>query len=275
MSAEPVRIEVDGATARSGLVLHATYGAQLVGTVVDSNGVPTPNAPVTLRSYLWSWDTKTDDSGRFRFFGFKSGPYQIEVAWRREASKRYSVDLRADTRLDVELVTEPSSIAGTVVDFHGRPVKGIEVNAGGYFDRSDDLGHFEIAVPSGEYWASLSSRGTVVAHERLHTGTHDARPVMPGTTKISGRVTYKGAPVHAFVVHVNYPFELISSDNHLPSFPRIASTDGRFTIDGVFTGLRSIIIAGDDFPSGQLEVEIPEGDSFDLGDVDVDALDRM
>jgi protocatechuate 3,4-dioxygenase beta subunit len=281
-SGAPIRIHVDGATARTGLVIRVVYGAQLVGTVVDSTGSPAPNARVAIESFPRRWETRTDAHGRFRFQGMWPGSYGIEATIGREASRRLRIDLVADRRLDVELTTVPSTVEGTVVDSKGRPAAGVAIDMRNQLDltsrsaRTDASGHFEITAPNGEYWTRLITHGTVVADIDLRIGDHNVKLVMPGKTKIKGRVLLHGKPVHAFVIHISYSGEVVREENHLTDMPRIASTDGRFTIDGVYAGRRAIVIAGDDFPTGTLHnVEIPEGDSFDLGDVDVDALDRM
>jgi protocatechuate 3,4-dioxygenase beta subunit len=270
--AAPMPIQVDGAMPRTNLVIRTTYGAQLAGTILDSGGRPVANATVLVEGLSRYWTNTTDGRGRFSLLGMTPGTYSITAWHDGEGARLYRVELRADRRIDVELQTMRSRLSGYVVDPTGRPVAGAYVDVGPwpvsqFFSlRTDMDGHFNVGgLPAGDHYVSLVQDGQALWRARANS-TVDAPValVLPRRITLTGRVLLDGAPVTSFRVRVIVD-EVIEG-------PLVHAPDGRFTVLDVPAGKRWLDIDGDDFYKGMridIPLDIPEGGSFDVGDIEV------
>ena len=278
-----VRIEVDGKTPRDGIVVRVDYGAQLVGTVFDAAGKPSPGAAVQLKSEGY-WNAVADDDGVFRFLGVREGDYVLAASSTTQSSERYRVELIRNKRVDVELHLVESSIAGIVVDTNGKPVAGARVSVRlrnqfhvwGRRDLTDADGRFDVrGVPPGDYAvdarrADQQDGETVGPETTVQSGDRAVKLVLPGVTTVTGRVLLDGAPLRSFGLIVAVR-DGQGDGNWRQTPPRmIHRDDGRFTQRGVLAAARTIVIGGFDIAHKVIDVDIPEGDVFDLGDINVD-----
>jgi hypothetical protein len=264
---------MDDTSRRTDLVIRTEFGAQLVGTIVDSRGRPVAAASVSIQQNLTThWTITTDEHGRFACYGIPSGTYAIAAWHGNEGSLHYRAELQANRRVDVEIQTMPSRVAGYVVDPIGQPVADARVGVGTwgpefFSARTDQDGHFDFGgVPAGEHDVSLvSDEGQRVWNARAHS-TADAPVtlVFPRRTTVIGRVLLDGVPVTSFRIRVIVD-ETIEG-------PLLNAPDGRFTVHGIHAGKRWLDIDGDDFYKGMridIPLDIPEGGTFDVGDIAV------
>jgi hypothetical protein len=143
---------------------------------------------------------------------------------------------------------------------------------------TDNSGRFEMTgMAPGRFDLELTParENMTLVRTTVNVGEQGVIVVMPGATRVTGRVLLHGQPVRSYAIYVNYPGEVVRPDDQLKRLPRIERTDGRFVQDGIYAGDRRIVLAGDSFATRELEVDIPEGDTFDLGDVNVGSLEEL
>jgi uncharacterized GH25 family protein len=267
----PLQIQVDGAKPRTNLVIRSTYGAQLVGTILDSAGRPAANATVQIQTLGYGTRTTTDEQGRFSFLGLPSGIYAIAAWHGNEGSVHYRLDLATNRRVDVEVPTMRSRVSGYVIDPTGRPVADalVDVRVGhwSWFSTRTDLdGHFDFGgVPAGDHYVSLVHEGQGVWGVRANSlADVPVTLVLPGLTTVTGRVVLDGVPVSKFRVIVDVG--ALGRDS-----PPVDDTSGRFTQKDVRAGRRwiGVMDVEDKVFRRDISVDIPEGDVFDVGDIEV------
>jgi protocatechuate 3,4-dioxygenase beta subunit len=261
-------------------------GAQLVGTVLDAQGKPVAKAAVSIthQERNWSSSASCDSSGKFALLGIPSGLYAVSANHQAQASPRESVDVGVDQRVEIVLRLDDSSIAGIVVDSHGEGVAGVIVSARpvasprelGPYDTTDSQGRFDFGgLPPGEYELEVyrpeqqnrDLRGTDVK-----TGNRNVRLTLPSLTVLKGRVLQDGKPVPYFGVAVAEPAEW----QWRQAFPTaVRAADGRFSIPNVSTGAHAVVISGPGFTRTLIEAQVTEGQTYDLGDINVQRGQRV
>lgn len=276
-------IELDGVTPRRDLSVRVAVNAQIVGAVYDTNGRPIAGAMVTARPESFrDYKQFTGPDGRFAIFGLVAGDYDVGARTTRKASALPHVTIADGERVEVSLVADDSTIAGTVVDASGTPIIGARVTmshqlkrrsgyAGTAFASSalTSQGHFDLGgLEPGEYelgatWPDLVNE---VSDERVKvmTGTHDVKLVLDAPVTLTGRVLLDGAPLPYFgVVVAKKPFMMTIAP------PRVVrATDGRFTLRPVEPGTFSVVIMGLGTERKKIENVIgTPGQAVDLGDI--------
>jgi protocatechuate 3,4-dioxygenase beta subunit len=277
---DELTLELDGKTAKQGIVVRVDPNSELVGTVVDSTGRAVAEADVEARSGKRRERAETDTSGRFVFRAIRHGDWEVSAGEGQRASTATKVALGRHGRAEVRLVLEPASIAGIVVDTDGQPVFGIRVIAeqrkdGELVDleseRTDANGRFEFdSLNPGEYSVAVvsehrSSRSRARGSElTVRTGTQDAKIVLPKPPLLSGRVVLDGKPVSHFGVSV-------TDTPKARFFGRPVNTraaDGRFALRDFEPGTWTVVIQAEGTARTTIaDVQLEAGRTTDLGDV--------
>ncbi|MFZ5815950.1 MAG: carboxypeptidase regulatory-like domain-containing protein [Bacillota bacterium] len=154
------------------LTLTATpYTASLAGLIADDQGLPVPQARVSLFRDGYGLEARatTNELGLYRFENIRAdGTYtlQVEAAGFRPLSQAVNpLDPNAQNQLDLSLVPGFGVVTGEVVDSDSRPISGVVVelllNGWGLVERAttDGMGYFYLTAPpveNGAYQLRLS-----------------------------------------------------------------------------------------------------------------------
>jgi hypothetical protein len=122
---------------------------KLNGTVYDPDGVPLPNATVTIKSpalILPEMTTQTDKRGNYRFVGLPSGEYQIKFempGMKTVIREGIMVSVTRSTTVDMTL--EQSPVEETVTVVGQAPLVDLQNTATGVTIKSDLLASIPLA----------------------------------------------------------------------------------------------------------------------------------
>ena len=269
-------LELDGTTAREGIVLRGMPRRVLAGIVVDEAGTPVGGADLAVRNGQVSWTEKVDPAGRFHLPIRDPGSAEVWARDRTRASPITKLELAPGAHGEVRLVVAPSSIAGTVVDTHRQPVAGATIVAWSKASGNDLVatsngdGRFELGGTSGRYTLTVlrpgeAEPGTRSQRTDVASGSHGTELVLPDVGTIRGRVVLDGVPVVSFGIDV-----VDRLDPRVSPRP-IHAPDGRFTMRDVEVGTHTVVIAGRGFARKTLEgIALRDGEQLDLGDIVVD-----
>lgn len=276
-------LELDGMTARSGVVIHVERDGTLVGVVVDREGKPVAGAVAIADSGNASFDERTDTSGRFEMIGIESGYYDVSArSSDGGACEPRRVSISDGQRAEVRLDLVDSAITGRVVDSTGAPIALAQVSAtqeGKGFkatfghDTTDSLGHFDLGgLSPGNYdvQATLPDQADVMRFGNdqkkriVKTGTRNVELVVPILATIKGRLLLDNKPLAHYGVYV--------LDDPRFSFmgePKgVHASDGRFELRNVPPGTWGVVFVGRGTARKAIEkIEVTEGKVVDLGDV--------
>ena len=274
--ARGVELAVDGTTPRRDIVLHVAVDAQLVGTVVDAAGAPVTGATVLFGTGMGGGTThRSDATGHFEVLGFPAGKHEVMAYEGTRASPVAEIEVGEDERVEVRLVLQEAAIAGVVVDERGEPVAEANVKAlpahgmtlsYNNNDTTDSHGRFAMTgIASGEYDVSaIRAEQSIRAYggTRLHTGTTDARIVLPASATLTARVTLDGAPVPYFGVMLS------TSGAPIGQAKGIRDPDGRLALHDLSVQTTSVIVAAPGAAQRVIKgVKLEAGKTTDLGDI--------
>lgn len=265
----------DGVHPLTGLVVHVSLGAQLVGRVVDSAGKPVAGATVRGAS-----GTDTDADGRFVSTGLEPGELTVSAYVDSRSSEEKKVTVAPGKRTEVLLVVRDSSLAGRVVDTKGTPIADAMLwakatdQSNTFFATADEYGKFDFGgMPPGDYVViaqhdeeqnrRLPDDGLAV----VHTGRRDLTIVLPGLATVVGRVVLDGAPVPYFGVTITKtPTKL-----HAEKVVAVTDDAGAFAQADIAAGTWSVVIVGPGFATKIVDgIVATEGRTTDLGTIAVE-----
>lgn len=268
-------LQLDGASPQRDVVVHLAEDAQLVGTVVDAEGKPVPNAVVTASTTRLSYHKRTGQDGRFEFLGIVAATYDVVAFTRRLGASAVRMTLVDGKRTEVKLVLEATSIAGVVLDSTGSPVADARVtamregNLVATTDIADAHGRFELGdIEPGDYRVSATWPNQLERRlgngDIVKAGARNVRIVLEQSAVITGRAVLDGAPLAYYGVllteHPEFSF--------MGSPVSVRAADGRFTLRGVSPGRWGIVLLGPGTARKILsEVDVAQGKTFDLGDI--------
>jgi hypothetical protein len=268
-------VELDGINAVENFAVRLETGALVRGSVIDTNAVAARRAFVvaTKVGVTFPEDStkRCSDDGTFEIDGLTAGTYRVFAHFGKHASPNVEVVLTDGENEPLQLILEPASIAGTVVDENGAPVAGAHAGESSLIrgDVSGADGRFDLgAFPRGEYEIAASLPGqfesAANASAMVPSGTTDVKLVVAPLATIVGRVLFEGAPMQYFGVLLT----------QAPQFPWIGhptgirANDGRFEMRGLPAGRTALVIAG---PRTALHtigpMNVDAGQRIDLGDI--------
>ncbi len=266
-----ITVQHDGVGKRSGLVVRVARGGQVVGIVRDEQGKPVEGADVSIGRRR----APTGADGRFVAAGLDPDRYDVVASTKQGASTSKLVVVAPNSRSEIELVIQASTIAGIVVDSDGLPIEGVTVYArstdpnGIGVGYSDEHGKFDLGgVPPGHYDVEAQRPDQVSptpgVTAKVSSGTRNVRLVLTELTSVTGRVVHDGAPVPYFGVAVSSPEDSLDSAS-----PRaVRETKGTFTERGLTAGMWRVTLVGPGFERKVIEnVRLTSGETLDLGDI--------
>jgi RNA polymerase sigma-70 factor (ECF subfamily) len=246
------------------------------GKVIDQDGRPCGNLPVTVESGRFSTLVRTDTAGTFVVDQLDAGAYGIIARTEEQSgyqgpwnSTRVDVKLHPGEERSDLLLTVPAlgTIAGQVLDHEGQPVSNATIlvspeqsgrTTGGPPRRaaSDEDGRFAIA--------------DVPRHLHTVTGLHDAHPnvvargVRGGRTDVVVRflrasqltgavVDGDGRPITDYLLRVQGPNGALTRGIHDPA--------GQFRISRLVRGSHTLSAVTASGQRGSTEIKIVEGES--------------
>jgi len=263
-------------------------GATIEGTVTRAGGGAAADAVVRVAAVDLAVPgaavhaTRADAGGRFSLSGLPRAEVVAVAEHPDGTSEDIRVDLSTtDAARDVRLeLTVDGRIEGTVVDADGAPIAGAHVvcvgNPGAAIGvrpitpvTATDDGRFACTglpddnfeltamrpVPNNLVSPWMRSSGAVA-----HTGDRDVRIVVPGDGALAGRVTIAGRPATSYALQL--------SGDPLP----VTSADGRFHPDGIAPRRYVLRVLAPGARPRAIELDVPEGDTLRLGDVDLQPL---
>jgi hypothetical protein len=253
--------------------------------VVDQAGAPVRGARVAAELYGASGKhIYTDDAGRFRIAGLPPGEYYVDAATPLHASTAAHLQLERGKPVDIQLVLEPSRVAGIVVDENGTAVVEATVRAiacTGYVPwrleaRTDSRGHFDLGpLQVGEYDLHASWPGTRAHREgapalRVRTSDADIRIVLPSPCTVTGRVLLDGTPLSYFGA-------ALVRQREMPGGRAVGISDanGCFTLIGEPGNWRLALIGPGTKPKVIDNINFEERKAVDLGDIAMERGQRI
>lgn len=147
----------------------AVLEGRIVGRVIDPEGAPIPNVKISFPDYATN-AILADEAGMFTSFRFPEGLVLVKIELPDGSTIEQSVDVREGEDVEVDFVAEAPVAAvtedpvfdGTFLDDKGQPLKvSVAVDGMGIqesFD-SDESGRIALALPPGEYKATLTAAG--------------------------------------------------------------------------------------------------------------------
>ncbi len=158
----PVPVEDGAATSP------AVLEGRVIGRVADLEGAPIANAKVSFPG-LASNVILTDEAGMFTSFRFPEGPVTISVELPDGSVVEQLADVRVGEDSEVDIVADTGAATGDDPVFEGTflGADGVGVKVSVALDgmgiqesfESDDAGRIAIALPIGEYKATISAEG--------------------------------------------------------------------------------------------------------------------
>ena len=119
------------------------FGLQMVYKTVTATGLVTldreqlknVDVTVTQKATGKTFETRTDDQGRFTIMGLDHGTYTASIAakpgsYKEKQSAERLIEPGKTGDLSISLVSEPGNVEGTVTDNFNKPVAGAKVTAG-------------------------------------------------------------------------------------------------------------------------------------------------
>lgn len=272
-------------TPKSGLTIKLEKGASVEGRVVKFDGSPVARAVVRVNAVAQEVrgagvrELIADDSGTFHLSGLPRARMHVVASDGSSSSENVAIDLDSgDVRnLEIRLQLD-GTITGVVTNRFGAAIENAQVVCVGMPrgavgtrpvlpETTDAHGRFTCsALAPGQFFLTATrpypnnnqSPARRSAGISAMVGARDVRIVLPDDGTIVGRVSLSGQTLNQFSIALDNSAE-----------PRMFnSADGSFTLDGLAPGSYSLQIAGPSF-SRKLEVTVPEGDTLDLGMIDV------
>ncbi|WP_170300538.1 carboxypeptidase-like regulatory domain-containing protein [Myxococcus fulvus] len=285
------RVDVSAPAKDLRLVLRA--GGQVVGTVVSAAG----SALADVNLFLFAEGSQThvaeatsDEQGRFELRTVQPGRYTLKAVFDTGAPHRMSrvVDVRPSEPTTVSLRMDTGrSVSGTVVDEAGRPVAHAEVSA-----RTDREAYAELYEREDGYRVSNSSARTdasgrfTVHHllpgacllsvekpgyvQREHDGEDSQRAVVAGATDVTLVMRYQGSILGRLRRSDGTPITRFSVNDE-----PIEHDDGAFRFPIQQPGVTWLTLEAPDLLRTVREVRIEPGQDVDLGDLVLDAGQRI
>ncbi|GHG89303.1 carboxypeptidase-like regulatory domain-containing protein [Comamonas sp. JC664] len=261
-------------------------GARVEGTVTNTQGLPISAMKLSLvdaSDTYPSQQVKTDADGRFFIAGVGPGTYYVisgthfrtRELGREDALHTLTVQGTETVEASFRLATG-APVSGVVVDEHGRPVADAQVNGitddkpndgFGVTTLTDAEGRFTLHhLTEGECKLLASKDGYVfkgpdpqplaMSHVRARSGARDVRLVLTSQGHIRGRmVRADGAPITRFNVDQK----------------TLRDPDGAFRIAVESAGFQRFTFDAPGLMRTVREVQVPEGEEVDLGEVRLDA----
>lgn len=284
-SDDPTVIDCDGRKRQRDVVVRLLQGAEVLGTVVDKAGAPVRGARVDAQLYGASGKhVDSDDAGAFQITGLPPGEYYVDAATPTQASGAAHLQLERGNAVDIQLVLEPSRVAGIVVDETGAPVVEATVRAlacGSYVPwrlevRTDSRGYFDLGpLQVGEYdlyatWPGTRTHREAPATARVHSSNANIRLELPAPCRVTGRLLLKGKPLSYFGA-------ALVREREMPGGRAvgISDADGRFTLIGEPGNWRLALIADGTKLKIIGEINFAERRAIDLGDVAMERGQRI
>ncbi len=258
---------------RRGAAGRSTEGVEFVlsrksvpveGRVVDADGVPVAGASVTLSGALPSPETRTDAAGEFRFSEVLSGDNQLEVShpdqgWLEQAVEIEDHPMRLDLRMPGATLVQ-----GRILGPDGVPLKQVFLQDGErYLDVEPD-GTFRFTAPPGEHEItghSYEPEATTRKRFKAQGEPIDLELRLARTGTIKVRLT--GLP----------PEEKGWIDlKDRPEGVSFGSEKGLYEIEDVPPGEWTLVASDANERSFERRVEVGEGETVTLGDIDFPPL---
>lgn len=273
-----------------GPALHVTLsgGARVEGTVTNTQGVPIPAMTLSLvdnSETAPSQQARTDADGRFFITSVGPGTYNVIAGFhvgtrqveRADALRTLTVQGTETVEASIRLATG-APVSGIVVDQHGHPVVDAEVSGItdskpheglGVTTLTDTEGRFTLHhLAEGECKLLASKEGYVFKdtqphpaplsnpHVRARSGARDVRLVLTSQGHIRGRVVRAdGAPLTRFTVDQQ----------------TLRDPEGAFRVAVDRAGFQRFTFEAPGLMRTVREVQVPEGEDVDLGEVRLDA----
>ncbi len=264
-------LRLDGVHPRTDVVIHVEAGGEISGRVVDVAGHPVA-ATVQVGTHV----EEAGADGRFTVTGLAPDTYDVAATTPRAGMASVKIEVPRKAKRTVQLIVQPASIAGIVVDPQGQPIENASIvcrsaDALGFNSvRSDDHGRFDLGgLPPGEYVLEAErdeqdgGRGTVV---HVTTDARDVRIVLPELATITGRVVRAGVPLDYFRVAVAEDPGDLTRDRA----EQMLTPNGTFIARGLPAGTRSVMIVAPGLAPKVIEnVHLAAGQTVDLGEISV------
>ncbi|MDQ7052663.1 MAG: carboxypeptidase-like regulatory domain-containing protein [candidate division KSB1 bacterium] len=192
--------------------------------------------------------TRTDASGRFSF-EVQPGAYQLEASYQCFKSEPVvvQVGLGQTSEVQMDLAGSAVRVTGQVFDLKGRPLPDAAVLATGEQQataRTDSTGTYELCLPPGPYFMTVSKIGYQSADTTILVTENDSLMVvhfwlLDNFARILGRVqTADQQPIAG----VN-----ILLTNFWQQLAAVSDSVGRFVLEGVIPGESTILARSQNF----------------------------
>ena len=238
-----------------------TITYSLSGTVSDSGGTPLSGVQVAVGSTA---SGTTNGSGFYTVSGIAAGTYSVTYSLAGYVTQTQSVSILSNTSRPVVLASAPSgskfTLSGSVRDSADYAfLQGVQVQIGSAATViTDALGQFSVAgIPAGNYTITYSLAGYVPRSESVSLLSNTALTAFltPLPISFSGRVVdTAGYPV---------PLVLVDVGGIANGY---TSSEGRFSIDGLHLGTRSVTYSSPGWVTRVIETAFTGG-PVDAGDV--------
>lgn len=184
-----------------GLELVVGPGGTVQGTVVDEDGLPVAGAPVTVDGSGRSWNTRTDESGRFVVESLRPGPVTVSAV---VAGLRAAREVRLAHGVTTEVLLDPP--VDSVLRLHGRVlVDGgaleqgeLSLSPGG--DSLSGQSLATIPIETGAYAFRVASPGAYVLRLQARGFQHQWRIEVPDVPEHEHDLTIDTATIRGRVV---------------------------------------------------------------------------
>lgn len=272
-------------TPKSGLTIKLEKGASIEGRVVKADGSPAARAVVRVNAVSQEvrgagvQEIIADAAGTFRLSGLPRARMHVVASDGSSSSENIAIDLDGGDARNLEIRLQlDGMITGVVTNRFGAAIENAQVVCIGMPrgavgtrpvlpETTDAHGRFTCsALAPGQHFLTATrpypnnnqSPAQRSISTSVMTGARDVRLVLPDDGTIVGRVSISGQTLSQFSIALDSG-----------AAPRMFnSADGSFTLDGLAPGSYSLQIAGPSF-SRKLDVTVPEGDTLDLGMIDV------
>lgn len=273
-------IEVDGirwVSAREDVVvvdaaaepvtLHLVEASALSGRVVDVRGEPVPQQTISIAGPGGAtYQTKSDDEGRFEFVGLVPGRYVLPER-QVECPSGKRVEGVVWTLAGVEARED---IVGRVIDEAGQPISGASVSAHGTYGwretTSDSEGEFRIrGLPLRSVQLSASATGFSRRSIEIEAAEFHEITLVP-TSTITGRVVDRrtGAPISNFELGAVSQGELDLARIPLGVLRRQVTPSGEFTLTDVGAPLAFVLVRVEGYAMGIQRVDTSTPGEFEI-----------
>jgi outer membrane protein OmpA-like peptidoglycan-associated protein len=178
----------------------AVLDGRVLGRVTDVEGNPVANAKVSFPD-MFANVILTDEAGQFTSFRFPEGLVMVKVEFADGSTIEQSADVRAGEDTEIDIIAEGAVAAedpvfdGTFLNDKSEPLQvNVALDGMGIQEsfQSDSSGRIAIALPLGEYKATLSAEGY---EARDVTFTMTEQGVIMTETLTSGSATPAETPL--------------------------------------------------------------------------------